>query len=182
MRSLSSTVLTCPNPFFTTACSHRLVQIPIVSSDRAPPVPTLQCRFCRMSTRLHRQDLLMVSASTSLLMMRTRSSVRCRGIYRLRDTSRVGTGEREREMGGGRGACKKKPRFIAGKFPSWRYFQKWWRMRSKKKAKRRSFSPGELFAAGSAVVSYPQGSDTEKGADTPFASPVSPFSVAASLF
>lgn len=109
----------------------------------------------------------MVSGSTSLLMMRTRSVVRCRGIYRLRDTSRERQRERERRR---EEACKKRPRFIVGKFPSWRYFQKWWRTGSKKKVRRRSFSPSEPFAPRSAVVSYPQGSDTEKGADTPFTS------------
>lgn len=55
-----------------------------------------------------------VSGSTSLLMMRTPSAVRCRGIYRLRDTSR------SREQRGEARACKKRPRFIVGKFPSWR--------------------------------------------------------------
>lgn len=67
-------------------------------------------------------------------MTRTRSVVRCRGIYRLRDTSRERKRPREggREGGGGgegvqARASKKRPRFIAGKFPSWRCSQKWWR-------------------------------------------------------
>lgn len=58
-------------------------------------------------------------------MTRTRSVVRCRGIYRPRDT-RVKF-ERERDSGDRRRGRAKRPRFIVGKFPSWRCFQKWWR-------------------------------------------------------
>jgi len=83
--------------FFSTASSHRLCSNP----DRITRLSTtcsLQCRFSRMSTRLHRPSSSTVNGSTSLLMMRTQSVVRCRGIYRLRDTSVV-----ERTTGGGAG-------------------------------------------------------------------------------
>lgn len=46
-----------------------------------------------MSACLHRQDPRLQRWS-SLLMMRTRSAARCRGIYRLRDTSRERGGRR----------------------------------------------------------------------------------------